>query len=106
MNKKYHLIIFSVLFFVVGVALCLPAAVKGAEKEQLVTSGLEDQKGVAVTIYNVNLGLVKDQREIRLEKGTSQLRFMDVASQIIPSSVYIKSLSDPDGFRRKRLSDE
>jgi hypothetical protein len=30
------------------------------------TSGLDDQTGVAITIYNVNLGLVKDQREIKL----------------------------------------
>jgi hypothetical protein len=63
------------------------------------TSGLEDQTGVAITIYNVNLGLVKDQREIKLPKGANDLRFMDVASKIIPTSVYIKSLIDPDSLQ-------
>jgi len=57
------------------------------------SSGLADQTGVAVTIYNVNLGLVKDLRRIAIPKGRSELRFMDVASQIIPTSVYIKSVA-------------
>lgn len=43
----------------------------------------------------MNLGLVKDQRQIRLLKGTGELKFMDVASQIIPTSVHIKSLINP-----------
>jgi len=58
-------------------------------------TGLEDQTGMAVTIYNVNLGLVKDQRELKLLKGLCELQFMDVASQIIPASVHIRSLIDP-----------
>jgi hypothetical protein len=63
-----------------------------------VQSGLEDQTGVALTVYNVNLGLVKDIRDIKLPNGISQLRFMDVASKIIPASVYIRSLKNPDSL--------
>jgi len=59
------------------------AADKEGEPATAPSSGIEDQTGVAITIYNVNLGLVKDQRQIRLTKGTGELRFMDVASQII-----------------------
>jgi len=73
-------------------------AVSAAQTNQAasptVSSMLEDQTGLALTIYNVNLGLVKDQRQIRLGKGTGELRFMDVASQIIPASVHITSLVD------------
>ncbi len=54
-----------------------------------------DRKSVALTIYNANLGLVKDQREVKLARGTGELLFMDVASDIIPASVSIKSLIDP-----------
>ncbi|MBI5042250.1 MAG: DUF4139 domain-containing protein [Nitrospirae bacterium] len=79
-------------FFFTGLACNAAAAEKGSKKEEIITSGADDQKGVALTIYNVNLGLVKDQREIRLALGTGELRFMDVASQIIPTSVHIKSL--------------
>lgn len=57
-----------------------------------------DQTGVALTVYNVNLGLVKDRRSINLAKGRGELRFMDVASQIIPASVHIRSLADPESL--------
>ncbi len=64
-------------------------------KQPVTTSTLDDQQSVSLTIYNGGLGLVKDQRQIKLPKGTRELRFMDVASQIIPTSVHIRSLSDP-----------
>jgi hypothetical protein len=57
------------------------------------------QKDVMVTIYNGNLGLVKDVRELRLPPGTSALQFMDVAAQIDPTTVHLKSLTDPAGLR-------
>jgi hypothetical protein len=60
---------------------------------------LADQTDVAVTVYNVNLGLVRDRRELTLPKGRRELRFMDVASQIIPASVHIASVSDPASLR-------
>ncbi len=62
------------------------------------TSTIEDQKSVAITVYNSNLGLVKDTRTLRLPRGTSQLRFMDVAQQINATSVHIKSVTAPNAL--------
>ena len=59
------------------------------------TSTIEDQKSIAITVYNSNLGLVKDTRTLRLPRGASQVRFMDVAQQINPTSVAIKSTTAP-----------
>ena len=59
----------------------------------------ESQRDLMVTIYNGNLGLVKDTREARLPAGTSEVQFADVAAQIDPTSVHLKSLSDPAGLR-------
>ena len=59
----------------------------------------EVQKDVMVTIYNGNLGLVKDVREVRLPLGLGEAQFMDVAAQIDPTTVHLKSLSDPAGLR-------
>ncbi len=73
----------------------LAAAEGPARKPFLLSTTQQDRKSVALTIYNVNLGLVKDQRQVRLAKGTGELLFMDVASGIIPTSVSIKSLVDP-----------
>jgi hypothetical protein len=57
------------------------------------------QKDVMVTIYNGNLGLVKDVRETHLPAGTTEVQFQDVAALIDPTSVHLKSLTDPAGLR-------
>ena len=49
---------------------------------------------MAITIYNSNVGLVKDLRAIDLNKGVQELKFMDVAGKIDPTTVHIKSLID------------
>jgi hypothetical protein len=56
------------------------------------TSSLKDQQDVAVTIYNSNIGLVKDTRLIEFKPGIHELKFMDVAAKIDPTTVHIKSL--------------
>ncbi|MCX5913868.1 MAG: DUF4139 domain-containing protein [Deltaproteobacteria bacterium] len=59
---------------------------------QPLSSTLKDQQNVALTIYNSNVGLVKDLRAIDLNKGVQELKFMDVAGKIDPTTVHIKSL--------------
>ena len=59
----------------------------------------EVQKDVMVTIYNGNLGLVKDVREVRLPVGLNEAQFMDVAALIDPTSVHLKSLTNPTGLK-------
>src|SRR6266550_4868737 len=59
----------------------------------------EDQRDVMVTIYNGNLGLVKDIRDVSVPAGTTEVQFMEVAAQIDPTTVHLKSLTDPAGLR-------
>jgi hypothetical protein len=59
----------------------------------------EDQREVMVTIYNGNLGLVKDLREVRLPAGATEVWFMDVAAQIDPTTVHLRSMTAPAGLR-------
>lgn len=47
---------------------------------------------VAVTVYNENLGVVKDRRKFAVGQGVSELKFTDVASSIDPTSVHLRSL--------------
>ena len=58
----------------------------------------EQQKSVAVSVYNNNLGLIKDVRSVDLKPGTLTLQFMDVAGQINPVTVHMKSLTSPEKF--------
>jgi hypothetical protein len=58
-----------------------------------------EQRDVMITVYNGNLGLVKDVREVRLDAGLIETHFMDVAAQIDPTSVLLRSLTDPSGLK-------
>ncbi len=49
---------------------------------------------VAVTVYNDNLGLVRENRVIALEKGESIYSFQDVAARIDPTSVHLKAVDN------------
>jgi hypothetical protein len=60
-----------------------------------VTSTQQDQKEVAVTVYNSNVALVRDVRRLRLPAGTLDLRYMDIAAQVNPATVHIVSLNAP-----------
>ena len=55
----------------------------------LITAQETNQKSVAITVYNQNLGVVKDVRELDISSGTSIIKLTDVAQYIDPTSVHI-----------------
>lgn len=58
-------------------------------------STLNEQKSVAVTIYNGDLALVKDTRNVTLKKGLNALALRDVSAQIRPETALLRSISAP-----------
>ena len=56
-------------------------------------STLADQQSVAVTIYNENLALVKDVRQVALERGVNRLALREVSAQMRPETALLRSLS-------------
>src|SRR5512145_2564202 len=56
---------------------------------------LDDQVDLAVTVYNSDIALVRDVRELRLARGVGELRFMDIAATVNPATVHFRSLSQP-----------
>ncbi len=60
-----------------------------------ITSSLQDQKSVAVTIYNESLALVKDVRTIRVNNGPVALAYRDVSARMRPETALLRSLSNP-----------
>jgi len=83
------------------IALTLVVALWSAQLAAAVPQAItrDDQKDLMVTIYNGNLGLVKDTREVRFDAGMLEVQFADVAAQIDPTSVHLKSLTDPSGLK-------
>ena len=65
------------------------AAQAADAKREAEPSGKRD---VAVTVYNENLGVVKDTRTFSVAKGVSDVSFTDVASLIDPTSVHLRPL--------------
>ena len=54
----------------------------------------ESQKSLSVTVYNQNLGVVRDTRDINIKSGISRIAITDVAQSIDPTSVHIKLNGD------------
>ncbi len=62
---------------------------------QDLTTTLEDQQEVSLTVYNSDIALVRDVRNLQLTRGTGNLRFMDIAATVNPATVHFRSLTDP-----------
>jgi hypothetical protein len=57
---------------------------------------LSDQSDLAVTVYNSNIALVRDVRQLQLPTGTFRLKFMDIAATVNPATVHFRSVNEPD----------
>ena len=81
----------------------LGTACAGAKKPRAVatgpvtsrTSSADAREKVAVTVYNSNFGLVREERVVNLGTGRIALAYEDVAAHIQPETVHIRSLDDP-----------
>jgi len=69
------------------------AAKRGAPTD--VAATLKNQVDLAVTVYNSNIALVRDVRQVALPAGAFDLRFLDIAASVNPATVHFRSLSEP-----------
>ena len=58
------------------------------------STSLHDQTELGVTVYNSNIALVRDVRNLMLPSGTFRLKFMDIAATVNPATVHFRSLTD------------
>jgi hypothetical protein len=63
-----------------------------------IVSTMADQQEVAVTIYNENLALVRDQRQVDMPEGTVDLALREVSARIRPETALLSSLTRPGGL--------
>lgn len=100
--NKYSLVVIAVLSTLSTTALSIEkiAMEKTERPDELfeIRSTLNDQQSVAVTIYNNNLALVKDQRKVKLHSGLNNLALRDVSAQMRPETALLRSLSKEGGF--------
>src|SRR5277367_6415705 len=85
-----------VLVLGTGVLCAAGAAVLAATPQEPDSStSLNDQTELAVTVYNSNIALVRDVRQISIPSGSFRLKFMDIAATVNPATVHFRSLTDP-----------
>ena len=71
------------------------APAPAAAQDPATTTTLDDQAELAVTIYNSDIALVRDVRNLQITRGTSDLHFMDIAATVNPATVHFRSLTEP-----------
>jgi hypothetical protein len=57
---------------------------------------LNDQTDLNVTVYNSNIALIRDVRQLTVPTGTFRLKFEDIAATVNPATVHFRSLTDPE----------
>ena len=71
------------------------SASAAAAKEGTPATTDKDQVDLSLTVYNGNLALIRDVRQVHLQSGVFPLRFEGVASSINPTTVHFRSLTAP-----------
>src|SRR5580658_3403866 len=106
-GRPLPLILSGTVALVAAAALFYPASRRqqvfaAQEKESPRATGsdqstsLSDQTGLNITVYNSNIALVRDVRNLTLPSGAFRLKFMDIAATVNPATVHFRSLTDPD----------
>jgi hypothetical protein len=106
-GNRLHWIVASAVAVVAGAALlsaaCRTHKVYAAQEKDSAraasadqSTSLSDQTDLNVTVYNSNIALVRDVRQLTLPGGAFRLKFMDIAATVNPATVHFRSLNDPE----------
>ena len=57
---------------------------------------LSDQTDLNVTVYNSNIALIRDVRQLTVPTGSFRLKFEDIAATVNPATVHFRSLTEPE----------
>src|SRR5213594_1577967 len=90
--------LFFVALVITGCIVVPPHAAPGAAIPRDTgqdTTTLDDQVELALTVYNSDIALVRDVRNLQLPHGSFDLRFMDIAATVNPATVHFRSLTEP-----------
>src|SRR5438046_4469332 len=104
--KFRSFVLISLVVLLAAVAILFPVArhntvYASQEKEAPLatadqTTSLNDQTDLNLTVYNSNIALIRDVRNLTLPGGTFRLKFMDIAATVNPATVHFRSLNEPD----------
>ena len=73
-----------------------PQETEANREKNAQSTTLSDQTDLNVTVYNSNIALVRDVRQLTLPSGMFNLKFADIAATVNPATVHFRSLTEPD----------
>lgn len=73
------------------IALFLGGLQSAAFAQEEVMTTQAQQTGLNITIYNHDMALIKDERQVPLKKGIQNLAFKDVSAKILPESALLNA---------------
>jgi len=73
----------------------IPASLGAGE----LVSGIEDQTGLSITIYNNDLALIKDRRKTNLPAGSIDLAIRGVSAKIRPETALLRNINQPGALQ-------
>ena len=85
----------SAVMIILACVMFLPHAMASGTPFE---TSADDQKEIAITIYNDGTGLVKDTRNLNMPTGQVDMVFMDVAASIDATSVHFVSNTAPNAI--------
>src|SRR5438552_12527180 len=71
--------------------LCSLSSTSAAQRHET-----DDRQSVAITVYNNDLGVVRDMRRFDIHEGTGELRMQDVPTHIDATTVKITDPQHPN----------
>jgi hypothetical protein len=69
---------------------------QAAKEQNAQATTLDNQTDLNLTVYNSNIALVRDVRQVNLPSGIFSLKFEDIAATVNPATVHFRSLTEPD----------
>ena len=102
MRRRWSLGVHSIAAFAALVMACGGGAkspkpgFEGPIQASVSTS--KEREQVSITVYNGGYGLVREIRSVDMPIGRVALEFRDVAAQVEPETVHLKSLLDDDSL--------
>jgi hypothetical protein len=75
-----------------------PTQLPEGQRKGTPSTSLSDQVELSLAVYNSNIALIRDVRQLSLPQGQFNLRFVDVAAAVNPTTVHLRSLGDPSSL--------
>lgn len=85
----------SVRFYALTLLIVISKAPVYAEE---IKTTVKDQQELSLTVYNQDLALIRDVRNLTLNKGLNRVAVREVSAQIRPETAIITSLSHPNSL--------